>query len=83
MNLVTAFHLSYGPPLQNPNGTLPTLTHGGSSFTSTIAVIDYIVTISSKKVAAATSITTEVHEDKIDPNFALAASVRSYRPLLP
>jgi len=58
----------------NPNGTLPTLTHGGNSFTSTAAVIDYLVTISSKKVAPATSITTEVHEDKVDPNFALVAS---------
>jgi len=58
----------------NPNGTLPTLTHGGNSFTSTAAVIDYLVTISSKKVAPATSITTEVHEDKVDPNFAFVAS---------
>jgi hypothetical protein len=58
----------------NPNGTLPTLTHGGNSFTSTVTVINYLVTISSKKVAPSTSITTEVHEDKIDPNFAFAAS---------
>ncbi|KAI9454646.1 hypothetical protein BJY52DRAFT_711869 [Lactarius psammicola] len=58
----------------NPNGTIPTLAHEGKSFTSTAAVIDYLVTISSKKVAPATSITTVVHEDKIDPNFAFVAS---------
>ncbi|KAH8988996.1 hypothetical protein EDB86DRAFT_3081284 [Lactarius hatsudake] len=58
----------------NPHGTLPTLAHGGKSFTSTAAVIDYLVSISSKKVAPATSITTLVHEDKIDPNFAFVAS---------
>ncbi|KAH9068005.1 hypothetical protein EDB83DRAFT_2519091 [Lactarius deliciosus] len=58
----------------NPHGTLPTLAHGEKSFTSTAAVIDYLVSISSKKVAPATSITTVVHEDKVDPNFAFVAS---------
>lgn len=58
----------------NPGGTLPTLTHEGESFTSTVAVIDYLVSISPKKVAPATAITTVVHEDKIDPNFAFVAS---------
>ncbi len=80
MGLITAFPLSQGPLLQNPNGTLPTLTHEGKSFTSTAAVIDYLVSISSKKVAPATSITTILHEDKVDPNFALVSSVSSYPP---
>ncbi|KAH9069557.1 hypothetical protein EDB83DRAFT_2582700 [Lactarius deliciosus] len=48
--------------------------HGGKSFTSTATVIDYLVSISSKKVAPATSITTVVHEDEINPNFAFVAS---------
>jgi len=58
----------------NPNGTLPTLVHGEKSYTSTATVIDYIATISSKKVAPATSITTLVHEDRVDPNLAFVAS---------
>ncbi|KAH9175750.1 hypothetical protein EDB89DRAFT_2066329 [Lactarius sanguifluus] len=58
----------------SPHGNLPTLAHEGKSFTSNPAVIDYLVSISSKKVAPATSITTLVHEDNIDPNFAFVAS---------
>lgn len=58
----------------NPNGTLPTLVHDGKSFGSTATVIDYLVSISSKKVAPATSITTVVHESNVDPNFAFVAS---------
>ncbi|KAH9034224.1 hypothetical protein EDB85DRAFT_2144492 [Lactarius pseudohatsudake] len=57
----------------SPHGALPTLAHGGKSF-SNAAVIDYLVSISSKKVAPATSITTVVYEDKIDANFASVAS---------
>jgi hypothetical protein len=56
---------------------LPALVHNGKSYTSTAEVVDYLVSISSKKVAPATSITTVVHEDNIDPNFALVASVSS------
>jgi len=62
---------------------LPTLAHEEKSFTSTAAVIDYLVTVSSKKVAPATSITTVVHEDKVDPNFAFVASVRFHPLLIP
>ncbi|KAI0297054.1 hypothetical protein B0F90DRAFT_1635100, partial [Multifurca ochricompacta] len=58
----------------NPHATLPTLTHEGKSFTSTVAVINYLVSISSTKIAPETSITKVVHEDKIDPNFAFVAS---------
>ncbi|KAI0252302.1 hypothetical protein BJV78DRAFT_1204333 [Lactifluus subvellereus] len=58
----------------NPNATLPTLTHDGESYTSTTAVIDHLVSISSVEVAAETSITKTVHEDKIDPNFAFLAA---------
>ncbi|KAH8988382.1 hypothetical protein EDB92DRAFT_1948056 [Lactarius akahatsu] len=64
----------------SPHGALPTLAHGGKSF-SNAAVIDYLVSISSKKVAPATSITIVVYEDKIDPNFAFVASVRFYPPI--
>jgi hypothetical protein len=58
----------------NPNGTLPALVHNGKSYISTVEVIEYLVSVSSKKVAPATSITTVVHEDKYDPNFAFVAS---------
>ena len=61
---------------QNPNATLPTLTHEGKSYTSTAEVIDYLVSISSTKVAPETSITKVVHEDRIDPNFSMVAAVR-------
>jgi hypothetical protein len=64
------------PSSQNPNATLPTLTHDGKTFTSATEVINYLVSVSSTKVAPETSITTVVHEDKIDPNFALFAAVR-------
>jgi hypothetical protein len=62
---------------QNPNATVPTLTHGGKSYRSTAEVIDYLASISSTKVAPETSITKVVHEERIDPNFALYAAVRS------
>jgi hypothetical protein len=61
---------------QNPNGTLPTLSHEGKSYKSTAEVIDYLVSISSTKVAPETSITKVVHEDGIDPNFSMVAAVR-------
>ena len=74
--------LSSSPFLQNPAGTLPALSHDGKSFGSTATVIDYLVSISSKKVAPATAITTEVHDPKLDPNFAFVASVRYFFPQL-
>ncbi|KAF8498199.1 hypothetical protein F5888DRAFT_1794261 [Russula emetica] len=52
---------------QNPNGTLPTLTHEGKSYKSTAEVIDYLV-------APETFITKVVHEDRIDPNFSMVAA---------
>ena len=61
---------------QNPNATLPTLTHGGKSYQSTVEVINYLVSISSTKVAPETSITKLVHEESIDPNLAFFAAVR-------
>jgi hypothetical protein len=63
---------------QNPNATLPTLTHEGKSYTSTAEVIDYLVSISSTNVAPETSISKVVHEDRIDPNFSKVAAVRPY-----
>jgi len=58
----------------NPNATLPTLIHAGKSFTNTTAVINYLVSISSIHVSPETSITTAVHDEKVDPNFAFVAS---------
>jgi hypothetical protein len=63
------------PFSQNPNATLPALTHKGKSFTTTADVINYLVSISSVKVAPETSITTMVHEKNIDPNTAFVAAV--------
>jgi len=65
---------------QNPNATLPTLTHDEKTFTSATEVINYLVSISSTKVAPETSITTVVHEDRIDPNFALVSAVSPELP---
>ncbi len=62
--------------MQNPNATIPTLTHGGKSFTSTTEVVNYLASISSTKVAPETTITTVVHEDRIDPNTVLFSAVR-------
>jgi len=61
---------------QNPNASLPTITHEGKSYKSTAEVIDYLVSISSTKVAPETSITKVIHEDGIDPNFSMVAAVR-------
>ena len=63
---------------QNPNASLPTLTHEGKSYKSTAEVINYLVSISSTKVAPETSITKVVHEDGIDPNFSMVAAVRPF-----
>ena len=41
-------------------------------------MIDYLVSISSTKVAPETSITKVVHEDRIDPNFSMVAAVRLF-----
>jgi len=58
----------------NSNATLPTLTHNGKSYTSTAEVVNYLVSISPKKLAPETSITSVVHEARIDPNFALGSA---------
>ena len=39
-------------------------------------MIDYLVSVSSTKVAPETSITKVVHEERVDPNFAFCAAVR-------
>ncbi|KAI0047629.1 hypothetical protein FA95DRAFT_1558961 [Auriscalpium vulgare] len=58
----------------NPNATLPTLTADGKAYTNTTDVVDFLVKKSSVKVATRTAITTAVHEDPVDPNFAMVAS---------
>ena len=45
-------------------------------------MIEYVVSISSKKVAPATSITTVVHDEKYNPNFAFVASVSRHTNLV-
>ena len=60
---------------QNPNATLPALVADGKPYDSTIAVVDYLVNYSSVKVKSRTSVTDTIHEDNIDPNFALLAVV--------
>jgi hypothetical protein len=73
-----SFSASYqGSFSQNPNATLPTFIHAGKSFTNTTAVINYLVSISSIQVPPDTSITTTVHDETVDPNFAFVASVRT------
>ncbi|KAI0282030.1 hypothetical protein BC826DRAFT_1066882 [Russula brevipes] len=79
VNLIEAENFSPEFLKLNPKATIPTLTHKGKSYTSTADVINYLVSISSIKVAPETSFTTAVHEDKVDPNFAFLAAVR---PLL-
>ncbi|KAJ7169595.1 hypothetical protein C8R46DRAFT_1349621 [Mycena filopes] len=55
----------------NPNGTLPTLEADGKVYTTTADVVAYLAKESSTKVKAATEITTTIHEQKYDPNFAM------------
>ncbi|KAI0038369.1 hypothetical protein FA95DRAFT_1229197 [Auriscalpium vulgare] len=58
----------------NPNATLPTITADGKAYTNTTDVVDFLVKKSSVKVATRTAITTAVHEEPVDPTFALFAS---------
>ncbi|KAJ8469142.1 hypothetical protein ONZ45_g2335 [Pleurotus djamor] len=56
----------------NPNATLPTLEAGGQVYTNTNDVIDYLVKHAPKNVKTGNpEFIKEVHEDSIDPNFAL------------
>ncbi|THH15384.1 hypothetical protein EW146_g5081, partial [Bondarzewia mesenterica] len=57
----------------NPNATLPALAADGKTYDSTIDVIDFLVNYSTVKVPRRTSITQQIHDDSIDPNFALLA----------
>ncbi|KAF4572745.1 GST N-terminal domain-containing protein [Pleurotus pulmonarius] len=56
----------------NPNATLPTLEADGKAYTSTTEVTAYLVQNAPKKVKAGNAdFIKEIHEDSIDPNFAL------------
>jgi len=62
----------------NPHATLPTLSAGGKTYTSTVDVINYLVknAPNAPKADAVSTVNgkdviTRVHEDEIDPNFAL------------
>ncbi|EJD04159.1 uncharacterized protein FOMMEDRAFT_106643 [Fomitiporia mediterranea MF3/22] len=60
----------------NPNATLPTLTADGKVYTNTTDVISYLVEHAPKSVKKASDndIVKRIHEDDIDPNFALLLS---------
>ncbi|KAJ7786013.1 hypothetical protein B0H16DRAFT_14451 [Mycena metata] len=58
----------------NPNGTLPTLEADGKVYTSTADVVAYLAKESPSNVKPATEITTTIHEQKYDPNFAMLLS---------
>jgi len=62
----------------NPNATLPTVTVGDKMYGSTVEVIDYLISNAPKvppsappKTVGGKNVVTRVHEDDIDPNFAL------------
>ncbi|OCB86108.1 hypothetical protein A7U60_g6695 [Sanghuangporus baumii] len=62
----------------NPKATLPTLTVGDKAYTSTEEVVDYLIDNAPKPVKKATGsekdIIARIHQDDIDPNFALLLS---------
>lgn len=56
----------------NPNATLPTLKLAdGKVYTNTADVTSWLVKNASEKVTTGTDFITVIHEDKIDPNFAM------------
>jgi len=57
----------------NPAATLPTLTADGKTYTSTVEVIDYLVKHAKRSPgkSSGTDLVKRIHEDDIDPNFAL------------
>jgi hypothetical protein len=71
LELVSCGSLSIGYSLidvasfQNPNASLPTLTHEGKSYKSTVEVIDYLMSISSTTVVPETSITKAVRRQLV------------------
>ncbi|KAH8120122.1 hypothetical protein DFH11DRAFT_1558459 [Phellopilus nigrolimitatus] len=60
----------------NPNATLPTLTANGTTYTNTVDVISYLIKNAPKPVGkpSGTDLVKLIHEDSIDPNFALLLS---------
>lgn len=62
--------------MQNPHGTLPTLTADGKVYTSTKDVISYLNEHAQKKVVKSTAFIDKIHEDKYDPNAPLLLVVR-------
>ena len=63
--------------LENPNATLPTLSVDGKVYTNTTDVISYLVQNPPKPAGkpSGTGLVKRIHEDDIDPNFALLLSV--------
>ncbi|EEB95385.1 hypothetical protein MPER_05655 [Moniliophthora perniciosa FA553] len=74
VNLVQGENFSPSFIKLNPNATLPTLEADGKAYTSTKDVITYLVENASRPVKRGTSFIDVIHEDKLDPNFALLLS---------
>jgi len=60
----------------NPNATLPTLVADGKVYGSTVEVINYLVAHApvAPGKSSDTDLVTRIHEDDIDPNFAMLLS---------
>ncbi|KAI5122581.1 hypothetical protein M0805_004798 [Coniferiporia weirii] len=60
----------------NPKATLPTLAANGKTYTSTVEVISYLIANAPKQPGkpSGTDLVKRIHEDDIDPNFALLLS---------
>ncbi|KAF8140088.1 hypothetical protein EV363DRAFT_1393009 [Boletus edulis] len=55
----------------NPQGTLPTMVVDGRPYTSTAEVTSYLVKHAPKATQPRTAFTAKIHEDTLDPNFAM------------
>lgn len=62
--------------LQNPGATLPTLVVGDKVYTDSKTVTEYLIKNASTTttISGASALIDKVHEDGLDPNFALLAA---------
>ncbi|KAG6381342.1 hypothetical protein JVT61DRAFT_5752 [Boletus reticuloceps] len=63
----------------NPKGTLPTMVVDGRPYTSTAEVTSYLVKHAPKATQPRTAFTAKIHEDTLDPNFAMLLANSSTR----
>jgi len=73
LNLVEGKNLTPDFLKLNPHATLPTLIADGKVYASTIDVIHYLIAQAPVPPgkSSGTNLVTRIHEDNIDPNFAL------------